>query len=100
MVEATAVEGQVGSSSSSRRASGSSSSSKRARGVEAVVEGRDGTEGHICPNSTLSKYGRIQRISEKFQNTAEYRTKYNRPEEYSAMVLWSQGRAEDCLWRR
>ena len=36
------------------------------------------TEGHICPNSTLSKCSRIQRISEIFQNTAEYRTKYSR----------------------
>ena len=43
-----------------------------------IQEYGQNTEGHICPNSTLSKYGRIQRISENFQNTAEYRTKYSR----------------------
>ena len=44
-----------------------------------IQEYGQNTEGHICPKSTLSKYGRIQRIS-KFrirqnteQNTAEYR---------------------------
>ena len=43
-----------------------------------IQEYGQNTEGHICPDSTLSKYGRIQRISEIFQNTAEYRTKYSR----------------------
>ena len=43
-----------------------------------IQEYGQNTEGHICPNSTLSKYGRIQRISGTFQNTAEYRTKYSR----------------------
>ena len=43
-----------------------------------IQEYRQNTEGRICQNSTLSKYGRIQRISEKNQNTEEYRTKYSR----------------------
>ena len=43
-----------------------------------IQEYGQNTEGHICPNSTLSKYGRIQRIFGTFQNTAKYNTEYNR----------------------